>query len=184
VPRLRKLPLETAIIERYKRRESSVEEALIEMYLAGVSMRRVEDITGGAVGRAHQRQHGQLDGPEGVCPDRGVATAGSMASMRTATSTASAPPRSSLRRSTSAFSQDHRIIKVAATVVQTTRRVVVELSASWPFWKVLAPALRSGGRRNVATCASRVWQATRRVRTWSVELGAAENRSGTFTKIR
>lgn len=43
VPRLRKLPLETAIIERYKRRESSVEEALIEMYLAGVSMRRVED---------------------------------------------------------------------------------------------------------------------------------------------
>ena len=34
----------TAIIERYKRRESSVEEALIEMYLAGVSMRRVEDI--------------------------------------------------------------------------------------------------------------------------------------------
>lgn len=45
VPRLRKLPLETAIIERCKRRESSVEEALIEMYLAGVSMRRVEDIT-------------------------------------------------------------------------------------------------------------------------------------------
>lgn len=45
VPRLRKLPLETAIIERYRRRESSVEEAMIEMYLAGVSMRRVEDIT-------------------------------------------------------------------------------------------------------------------------------------------
>lgn len=45
VPRLRKLPLETAIIERYRRRESSVEEALVEMYLAGVSMRRVEDIT-------------------------------------------------------------------------------------------------------------------------------------------
>jgi len=45
VPRLRELPLETAIIERYKRRESSVEEALIEMYLTGVSMRRVEDIT-------------------------------------------------------------------------------------------------------------------------------------------
>ncbi len=33
------------ISERYKRRESSVEEALIEMYLAGVSTRRVEDIT-------------------------------------------------------------------------------------------------------------------------------------------
>jgi transposase-like protein len=45
VPKLRKLPFETAIIERYKRRESSVEEALMEMYLAGVSVRRVEDIT-------------------------------------------------------------------------------------------------------------------------------------------
>jgi len=45
VPRLRTLPLETTIIERYRRRESSVEEALVEMYLAGVSMRRVEDIT-------------------------------------------------------------------------------------------------------------------------------------------
>jgi len=31
--------------QRYQRRESSVEEALIEMYLAGVSVRRVEDIT-------------------------------------------------------------------------------------------------------------------------------------------
>ena len=45
VPKLRKLPFETAIIERYKRRESSIEEALIEMYLAGVSVRRIEDIT-------------------------------------------------------------------------------------------------------------------------------------------
>lgn len=45
VPKLRTLPFETAIIERYKRRETSVEEALIEMYLAGVSMRRVADIT-------------------------------------------------------------------------------------------------------------------------------------------
>lgn len=33
------------IIERYQRRERSVDEALIEMYLAGVSVRRVEDIT-------------------------------------------------------------------------------------------------------------------------------------------
>ena len=45
VPRLRSLPFETQIIERYRRRESSVEEALMEMYLAGVSVRRVEDIT-------------------------------------------------------------------------------------------------------------------------------------------
>ncbi len=45
VPKLRQARFETAIIERYKRRESSVEEALMEMYLAGVSVRRVEDIT-------------------------------------------------------------------------------------------------------------------------------------------
>ncbi len=45
VPKLRKLPFETAIIERYRRREESFEEALIEMYLVGVSLRRVEDIT-------------------------------------------------------------------------------------------------------------------------------------------
>jgi putative transposase len=45
VPKLRSLPFETAIIERYRRREASVEEALVEMYLAGVSVRGVEDIT-------------------------------------------------------------------------------------------------------------------------------------------
>jgi transposase-like protein len=45
VPKLRRLTFETAIIERYRRRESSVEEALVQMYLAGVSVRRVEDIT-------------------------------------------------------------------------------------------------------------------------------------------
>jgi putative transposase len=45
IPKLRQQTFETAIIERYRRRESSVEEALIEMYVAGVSVRRVEDIT-------------------------------------------------------------------------------------------------------------------------------------------
>jgi transposase-like protein len=45
VPRLRTTIFETQIIERYRRRESSTEEALVEMYLAGVSLRRVEDIT-------------------------------------------------------------------------------------------------------------------------------------------
>lgn len=45
MPKLKGVAFETAIIERYRRRESSVEEALIEMYLAGVSVRRVEDIT-------------------------------------------------------------------------------------------------------------------------------------------
>ena len=45
MPKLRTIPFESAIIDRYRRRESSVEEALMEMYLAGVSVRRVEDIT-------------------------------------------------------------------------------------------------------------------------------------------
>lgn len=45
IPKLKGVKFDTAIIERYKRRECSVEEALIEMYLAGVSVRRVEDIS-------------------------------------------------------------------------------------------------------------------------------------------
>jgi hypothetical protein len=43
--RLRKSPFETQIIERDYCRESSVEEALVEMYLAEVLVGRVEDIT-------------------------------------------------------------------------------------------------------------------------------------------
>ena len=46
VPKLRRQTFETAIIERYRGREASVEEALIEMYLAGVSVRRVEALWG------------------------------------------------------------------------------------------------------------------------------------------
>ena len=70
VPKLRKLPFETAIIERYQRREASVEEALIEMYLAGVSVRRVEDITQAlwgtrvspsTVSDLNQKIYGQID---------------------------------------------------------------------------------------------------------------------------
>ena len=45
MPRLKGVSFDKAIIERYRRREISVEEALIEMYLVGVSVRRVEDIT-------------------------------------------------------------------------------------------------------------------------------------------
>ena len=45
MPRRKDVSFERAVIERYRRRESSVEEALIEMYPAGVSVRRVEDIT-------------------------------------------------------------------------------------------------------------------------------------------
>src|ERR1700726_160619 len=45
IPKLRRQTFETAIIERYRRRESSVEESLIETYLAGISVRREKDIT-------------------------------------------------------------------------------------------------------------------------------------------
>ena len=45
VPKLNGISFETAIIEQYRCRESNVEEALIEVYLAGLSVRRVENIT-------------------------------------------------------------------------------------------------------------------------------------------
>ena len=44
MPKLKGAKFVTAVIERYKRREVSVEEAIVEMYLAGVSTRRVEDV--------------------------------------------------------------------------------------------------------------------------------------------
>lgn len=40
MPKLKGMRFATAVIERYKRRETLVEEAIIEMCLAGVSMRR------------------------------------------------------------------------------------------------------------------------------------------------
>ncbi|MDO4540896.1 MAG: IS256 family transposase [Syntrophomonadaceae bacterium] len=70
VPKLKGVAFETAIIERYRRRESSVEEALIEMYLAGVSVRRVEDITealwgtkvsAGTVSNLNKKVYGHID---------------------------------------------------------------------------------------------------------------------------
>ena len=70
VPRLRTLSFETQIIERYKRREPIVEEALVEMYLAGVSVRRVEDITealwgtrvsASTVSELNQKVYGQIE---------------------------------------------------------------------------------------------------------------------------
>ncbi len=51
VPKLRRQTFETAIIERCRRREVSVEAALVVMYLAGVSVRRIEDITEALWGR-------------------------------------------------------------------------------------------------------------------------------------
>jgi len=70
MPRLRRQAFETAIIERYRRRECSVEEALVEMYLAGVSVRRVEDITealwgtrvsAGTVSKLNQKIYAQIE---------------------------------------------------------------------------------------------------------------------------
>jgi transposase-like protein len=70
MPKLKQLPFETAIIERYRRREASVEEALMEMYLAGVSVRRVEDITealwgsrvsAGTVSRLNQKVYKRIE---------------------------------------------------------------------------------------------------------------------------
>jgi putative transposase len=58
VPKLSQQTFETATIERYRRREISVEETLIEMYVGGISVRRVEDITEalwGAPGAAFDR---------------------------------------------------------------------------------------------------------------------------------
>ncbi|MCF2620675.1 IS256 family transposase [Collinsella tanakaei] len=45
MPKLKGMRFTTAIIERYRRRETSVEEAMIEMCLAGVSTRRIEDVS-------------------------------------------------------------------------------------------------------------------------------------------
>ncbi|WP_304596894.1 IS256 family transposase, partial [Adlercreutzia caecimuris] len=45
MPKLKGMRFATAIIERYRRRETSVEEAMIEMYLAGVPTGRIEDVS-------------------------------------------------------------------------------------------------------------------------------------------
>src|ERR1700716_90153 len=70
VPKLRVQTFETAIIERYRRRESSGEGAFIEMFLAGGSVRRVEDITEalwgtrvspGTVSNLNKKIYGQIE---------------------------------------------------------------------------------------------------------------------------
>ncbi len=45
VPRLRTLPFTTQIVKRYKTMQGGIEAALLEMYLAGVSVRRVSNVT-------------------------------------------------------------------------------------------------------------------------------------------
>ena len=76
VPKLRLAPFETAIIERYRRRESSVEESLIEMYLAGVSVRRVEDVTELLWGRKHVREQHLPEAQLGRRDDQRVGAGG------------------------------------------------------------------------------------------------------------
>ena len=73
IPKLRRQTFETAIIERYRRRESSVEEALIEMYLAGISVRRVEDITEALWGTRVSPQHSVQPQQEDLRQDRSLA---------------------------------------------------------------------------------------------------------------
>ncbi len=46
VPRAREMPFLTEVFERYRRMTGSLEEAILEMYLQGVSTRKVEQITG------------------------------------------------------------------------------------------------------------------------------------------
>lgn len=72
MPKLKGMRFATAIIERYGRREASVEEAMIETHLVGVSARRIEDageILGGVVrvgDHSIQPQRGGLRGHGGV----------------------------------------------------------------------------------------------------------------------
>lgn len=44
MPKLKDMRFAAAVIERCKRRGTSVEEAMIEMYPAGISIGRIEDI--------------------------------------------------------------------------------------------------------------------------------------------
>ncbi len=70
MPKLRDLRFSTAVFERWRRREASLEEAFVEMYLAGVSTRRVGDVVealmGGSVSastisRLNQKAYARLE---------------------------------------------------------------------------------------------------------------------------
>ena len=45
IPKQQDATFQTTVIERYRRRETSVEEAIIETYPAGVSTRRIQDVS-------------------------------------------------------------------------------------------------------------------------------------------
>ena len=73
MPKLKGARLATAAIERHRRREAGVEEAMIEMHLAGVSTRGIEDVSEIPLGV--RRLGGDRPRPqrEGVRPGRGMA---------------------------------------------------------------------------------------------------------------
>jgi hypothetical protein len=73
VPKLRRQTFETAIMERYRRRESSVEESLIEMYLGRHLGAPSERYHRGAVGHAGDSEHGVQPQQEDLCQGRGLA---------------------------------------------------------------------------------------------------------------
>lgn len=73
MPRLKGVFFETAIIERYRRRESSVEDALIEMYLAGVFRAPGRGHHRGTVGQQGFARHHQRAEQESLRSHRGLA---------------------------------------------------------------------------------------------------------------
>ena len=75
MPKLKGIAFETAIIERYQRRESSVEEALIEMYLAGGIRPESGGYYRGAVGQQGVSRYDQQSEQKGLRPYRRMAAA-------------------------------------------------------------------------------------------------------------
>ena len=73
VPKLKGALFESAVIERYRRREQSVEESLIDMYLAGVSTRQVDDISQLLWGRPHALADIERQAQKDLRGDRPVA---------------------------------------------------------------------------------------------------------------
>lgn len=72
MPKLRKLTFETAIIERFRRRDISIEHAIVQMYLAGVSVRRKGCSRGLMRYQGHLR-HGFQSQQEGLRAYRALA---------------------------------------------------------------------------------------------------------------
>ena len=108
VPRAREMPFLTEVFERYRRMTGSLEEAVLEMYLQGVSTRKVEEITGKLSGTriskdAVSRIVGRFDDvfsvPSTDGTSGGVANSTGSGRTRTSTSTRRTPPRRGGRES-------------------------------------------------------------------------------------